>query len=49
MDMCKQSIPLKVEGKEDDKKKEKKGTIIRKEGQKSNAKDAWKFPNCYTF
>jgi len=25
-------------------KRVKKGTIIRKEGQKSNAKDAWKFP-----
>jgi hypothetical protein len=45
MDMCKQSIPLKVEGKEDDKKKgKKKGTTMRKEGQKSNAEDAWKFP-----
>ena len=46
MDMCKQSIPLKVEGKDEDKKKgKKKGTIIKKEeGQKSNAEDSWKFP-----
>ena len=32
MDMCKQSIPLKVEGKEDDKKKGKKGNH-HKEGR----------------
>jgi hypothetical protein len=54
MDMCKTSIPLKVEGKEEEKKKKgpmKKQksqtfeavTPIKQEGQKSHT-DAWKFP-----
>jgi hypothetical protein len=55
MDVCKTSIPLKVEGKEEEKKKkgpmkkkQKRETCeavipIKQEGQKSNT-DAWKFP-----
>ena len=56
MDMCKTSIPLKVEGKEEKKKKQKSKTCkavfpIKQEEQKSHS-DAWKFPkfnvNYYT-
>lgn len=55
MDMCKKSIPLKVEGKEDNKKKgrkEKKGQkerceasiSMKKEGEPNDPEAAWKFP-----